>query len=52
MDIIQKRLRALMMGLSNAGLDSTQTSNSDLRVLLDSFLNAGMTVENKVVLPQ
>lgn len=52
MDIIQKRLRALMMGLSNAGLDSTQTSNSDLRVLLDSFLNAGMTVENKVVLPR
>ncbi len=51
-DLIQKRLRTLMMGLSNAGLDSVQTSNTDLRVLLDSFLNGGMTTENKVVLPQ
>ena len=52
MDVIQKRLRTLMMGLSNAGLDSVQTSNTDLRVLLDSFLNGGMTTDNKVVLPQ
>ena len=51
-DMIQKRLRTLMMGLSNAGLDSAQTSNNDLRVLLDSFLNGGMTTDNKVVLPQ
>ncbi len=51
-DIIQKRLRTLMLGLSNAGLDSVQTSNTDLRVLLDSFLNGGMTTENKAVLPQ
>lgn len=51
-DIIQKRLRTLMLGLSNAGLDSVQTSNTDLRVVLDSFLNGGMTTENKVVLPQ
>lgn len=50
-DTIQKRLRTLMMGLSNAGLDSVQTSNTDLRVLLDSFLNGGMTTENKVVVP-
>ena len=40
-----------MLGLSNAGLDSVQTSNTDLRVVLESFLNAGMTTENKVVLP-
>ena len=51
-DIIQKRLRTLMMGLSNAGLDSVQTSNTDLRVLLESFLNGGMTTENKAVLPR
>lgn len=51
-DIIQKKLRTIMMGLSNAGLDSTQTSNTDLRVVLDSFLNGGMTTDNKVVLPQ
>ena len=51
-DTIQKRLRTLMMGLSNAGLDSIQTSNTDLRVLLDSFLNGGMTTDNKVVMPK
>ena len=51
-DLIQKRLRTLMMGLSNAGLDCVQTSNTDLRVLLDSFLNGGMTTENRVVLPE
>ena len=50
-DIIQKRLRTLMLGLSNAGLDSVQTSNTDLRTVLDSFLNSGMTTENKAVLP-
>lgn len=51
-DSIQKKLRSLMLGLSNAGLDSVQTSNTDLRVLLDSFLNGGMTTENRTVLPQ
>ena len=51
-DIIQKRIRTLIMGLSNAGLDSVQTSNADLRVLLDSFLNGGMTTDGKAVLPQ
>lgn len=50
-DIIQKRLRTLMLGLSNCGLDSVQTSNNDLRTMLESFLNGGMTTENKAVLP-
>ena len=51
-DIIQKKLHTLMMGLTNAGLDSTQTSNSDLRIVLESFLNGGMNTEEKVVLAQ
>ncbi len=51
-DMIQKKLRTLMMGLSNAGLDSVQTSNTDLRILLDSFLNGGVSAENKAVLPR
>ena len=50
-DTIQKRLRTLMLGLSNAGLDSVQTSNTDLRVILESFLNGGMNTEIKAVLP-
>ena len=50
-DSIQKRLRALMLGLANCGLDSVQTSNADLRIILESFLNGGMNTQNKVVMP-
>lgn len=50
-DVITKKVRTLMLGLSNAGLDSVQTSNTDLRVILESFLNAGMSTEAKVVIP-
>ena len=42
-DLIQKRLRTLVTGLANAGLEATQVSNDDLRVILDNFLNSGMT---------
>lgn len=50
-DLLQKRLRTIMMGLSNCGLDSNQTSNDDLRVILDNFLNGGMNTDSKAVLP-
>lgn len=40
-DMIQKRLRTIITGLANCGLDSSQTSNDDLRVLIDNFLNGG-----------
>lgn len=42
LDMIQKRIRTLITGLANAGLDSAQTSNQDLRIVLDNFLNSGM----------
>ena len=44
-DMIQKNLRTLITGLANSGLDSAQTSNQDLRVILDNFLNGGMNTE-------
>lgn len=50
-DNLQKRIRTIILGLSNCGLDSMQVSNSDLRVVLDSFLNGGMTTDSKVVMP-
>jgi len=50
-DMLQKRIRTVILGLSNCGLDSTQVSNADLRVILDNFLNGGMTTETKAVLP-
>ncbi len=50
-DLLQKRLRTIMLGLSNCGLDSVQVSNADLRVILDNFLNGGMNTDSKAVLP-
>ena len=49
-DMLQKRIRTVILGVSNCGLDSTQVSNADLRVILDNFLNGGMTTDSKVVL--
>ena len=42
-DLIQKKLRTLVTGLANAGLEATQVSNDNLRIILDNFLNSGMT---------
>lgn len=50
-DMLQKRIRSVILGLSNCGLDSVQVSNNDLRIILDNFLNGGMTTESKVVIP-
>ena len=44
-DIIQKRLRSLINGFASCGLNSAQTTNDDLRIILDNFLNGGMTTE-------
>lgn len=41
MDVIQKRLHVLISNLANCGLNSQQTSNNDLRVILDNFFNGG-----------
>lgn len=43
LELVQKKLYNLISGLANAGLQSTQTSNNDLRVVLDNFLNGGDT---------
>ena len=45
MELVQKKLHTLISGLSNAGLNSTQTSNADLRMLLDNYLNDGIYIE-------
>lgn len=41
LELVQKKLHNLISGLANAGLRSTQTSNNDLRNVLDNFLNGG-----------
>ena len=42
-DLIQKRIRNLINAFGGAGLTSRQTSNDDLRMILDNFLNGGQT---------
>ncbi len=44
-EIMQKRIQNLISGLASCGLNATQTSNDDLRVLLDGFFNDGQKTE-------
>lgn len=46
---IQKKIRTLINSLSNAGLSAQQTSNEDLRIVLDNFLNGGVRTEFRTV---
>lgn len=50
-EIIQKRLRAIINGLANCGLNSVQVSNNDMRTLIENFLNGGMRTEFGTVIP-
>lgn len=42
---MQKKVRLLINGLSSCGLVASQTTNEDLRIILDNFLNGGSTTE-------
>ncbi len=42
-EIIQKRIHNLIATLATSSINSTQVSNSDLRMILDNFLNGGQT---------
>ncbi len=42
---INKRIRNLIQSFAAAGLNTKQTSNEDLRVILDNFLNGGQTTK-------
>lgn len=42
-DIINKRIRNLINFFGSASLVAQQTTNSDLRMILDNFLNGGVT---------
>ena len=50
-DVIQKRIRLLINNLASCGLSAAQTSNEDLRVLLENFLNGGQTTGFGAVMP-
>ncbi len=50
-DLMQKKIRLLINGLATCGLNASQVSNDDLRVVLDNFLNGGKTTEFGTVMP-
>lgn len=50
-DIIQKRIRELISGFTGCGLVAMQTTNDDLRVLLDNFFNNSQSTTFGTVLP-
>ena len=49
-DVIQKRIRTLINNFASAGLTTFQTTNDDLRMILDNFLNGGQTTTFGTVL--
>ena len=50
-ELLQKKIRQLISGLSTTGLVARQTNNEDLRVILDNFLNGGQTTTFGTVMP-
>ena len=50
-EVIQKRIHNMIASLANCGINSTQVSNSDLRMILDNFLNGGITTNFGTVMP-
>ena len=51
-DEVQKRVRQMINGLATCGLNASQISNSDLRLILENFLNGGNTNEFGTVMVQ
>ena len=50
-DVLQKRIRELIANLASCNLIAAQTSNEDLRMILDNFLNGGTNFNSGVVIP-
>ena len=42
-EVIAKKIRSLINNFASAGLTAFQTTNDDLRMILDNFLNGGQT---------
>lgn len=51
LELLQKKVRLLINGLATCGLTAAQTSNEDMRIILDNFLNGGQTTEFGTVMP-
>ena len=50
-ELMQKKLRSMINNLASAGLIASQTTNDDLRMIIDNFLNGGQKYEAGGVMP-
>ena len=50
-ELLMKRVRQMITGLATCGLNASLISNSDLRLVLENFLNGGNTTEFGTVMP-
>lgn len=50
LDVVQKRVQTLITNLASTGLNSRQTSDDDLKFLLQNFLNGGAKNEYGTVM--
>lgn len=50
LDVVQKRIQTLITNLASTGLNSRQTSDDDLKFLLQNFLNGGAKNEYGTVM--
>ena len=50
-EMLQKKLRNIINSLASAGLVASQTTNDDLRMIIDNFLNGGRKYEAGGVMP-
>ena len=51
-DSLTKKVRGLINNMAGTGLIATQTSNEDLRSILDNFLNGGVTYKSGSVITE
>lgn len=50
-ELVEKKVRQLINNLATAGLIASQTTNDDLRMIMDNFLNGGVKYEAGGVWP-
>ena len=51
-ELAQKRVRLMINGLAQCGLNASQVTNSDLRVIMENFLNGGISTEFGTVMAE
>lgn len=51
-DLLNKKVRNLINNIASCGLIASQTSNDDLRMIIDNFLNGGTNFSARTVMPK